>query len=147
MYVCSPQLPSAWIDHFLPNGGTYNYPLIVMLIRPTGLAVVEIFFWNVPLAARLIRLMSIKTKEYEMWSPLWKRPAFHTMFTVFQVTALLVNHRSGDESRSAARLVPGILSLCIVILIPQWWQEEKVKRPLFASGSSETNVRKVYVIR
>ena len=34
-----------------------------MLIRPTGLTLVEIFFWIVPMAARLIRLISIKKKR------------------------------------------------------------------------------------
>ena len=46
------------------NGGTYYYPYVFMLIRLTGLTLVEIFFWIVPMAARLIRLISIKTKEY-----------------------------------------------------------------------------------
>ena len=46
------------------NGGTYYYPFVFMLIRPTGLALVEVFFSDVPIAARLIRLISIKTKEY-----------------------------------------------------------------------------------
>ena len=46
------------------NGGTYYYPFVVMLIRPTDLALVEIFFWNVVMAARLVRLISIKTEEY-----------------------------------------------------------------------------------
>ena len=44
-----------------------------MLIRPTGLTLVKTFFWIVPMAARLIRLISIKTKEYQIWSPLWER--------------------------------------------------------------------------
>ena len=44
-----------------------------MLIRPTGPTLVEIFFWIFPMAARLERLISIKTKEYLSWSPLWKR--------------------------------------------------------------------------
>ena len=38
-----------------------------MLIRPTGLTLVEMFFWIVPMAARFIGLISIKTKEYLIW--------------------------------------------------------------------------------
>ena len=34
-----------------------------MLIRPTSLTLVEIFFWILPMAARLVRVISIKTKE------------------------------------------------------------------------------------
>jgi len=53
------------IDHFHKiNGGTYYYPFVFMLIRPTGLTLVEIFFSIVPMAVRLIMLISIKTKEY-----------------------------------------------------------------------------------
>ena len=37
-----------------------------MLIRPTSLTLVQIFFWILRMAARLVRLISIKTKEYEI---------------------------------------------------------------------------------
>ena len=36
-----------------------------MLIRPTDLTLVEIFFCIVPMVSRLIRLISIKMKEYK----------------------------------------------------------------------------------
>jgi len=61
------------------NGGTWYYPFVFMLIRPTGLTLVETFFWIVPMAARLIRLISIKTKEYQIWLPLWKRSMKDTL--------------------------------------------------------------------
>ena len=46
------------------NGGVFCYSFVFMLIRPTGLILVEIFFWILPMAARLERLICIKTKEY-----------------------------------------------------------------------------------
>jgi len=44
-----------------------------MLIRPTHLVLKQIFFWNLLFVARLVGLISIKTKEYFIWPPLWKR--------------------------------------------------------------------------
>ena len=44
-----------------------------MLIRLTGLISAQKFFWILHIAARLERLISIKTKEYFIWPPLWKR--------------------------------------------------------------------------
>ena len=46
------------------NGGAFCYSFVFMLIRPTGLTLVEIFFRILSMAVRLIRLISIKTKEY-----------------------------------------------------------------------------------
>ena len=64
-----------------------------MLIRPTGLTLVEIFFWIVPMAVRLIGLISIKTKEYSLWSPLWKwsilNPNYDNVF--FSLTIININ--------------------------------------------------------
>ena len=61
------------------NGGTCYHPLVFMLIRPTGLTLVEIFFWIVPITAMQIRLISIKTKEHYIWPPLWKRSIIWTL--------------------------------------------------------------------
>ena len=46
------------------NGGAFCYSFVFMLIRPTRLTLVEIFFRILPLVVRLIGLISIKTKEY-----------------------------------------------------------------------------------
>ena len=68
--------------------------LYIMSIRPTGLTLVEIFFWIVPMAARLINLISIKTKEYLIWPPLWKR--VYTLHNLYKGSVLLndlLSHR------------------------------------------------------
>ena len=46
------------------NGGAFCYFFVFMLIRPSRLTLVEIFFRILPLTVRLIGLISIKTKEY-----------------------------------------------------------------------------------
>ena len=51
-----------------------------MLIRPTALVLKQIFFWNLLVVARLVGLISIKTKEYFIWPPLWKRSIWWQMF-------------------------------------------------------------------
>ena len=40
------------------------YFFVFMLIRPGGLTLDEIFFYILPVAARLERLVSVETKEY-----------------------------------------------------------------------------------
>ena len=51
------------IDHF-HNWRRICYSFVFMLIGPTGLTLVYIFFCILPMAARLERLISIETKEY-----------------------------------------------------------------------------------
>ena len=64
MLLQSKTLLSSNISHtntFI-NGGTYYYAFVFMLIGPTGLTLVEIFFWIVPMAAGLI------LKAYWHWN-------------------------------------------------------------------------------
>ena len=56
------------------------HSFVFMLIRPTALVLKQIFFWNLLVVARLVGLISIKTKEYFIWPPLWKRSIWWQMF-------------------------------------------------------------------
>ena len=60
------------IDHF-HKWRPLLRSFVFMLIRPTALVLKQIFFWNLLVVARLVRLISIRTKEYSIWPPLWKR--------------------------------------------------------------------------
>ena len=65
------------IDHF----HKWRPPLhsfVFILIRPTTLILKQIFsVLNLLIAARLERLIRIKTKEHFIWPPLWKRSTCH----------------------------------------------------------------------
>ena len=61
------------IDHFRIWLRSW-YSFVFMLIRSTGLTFVQVFLRISPMAAGWERLISIKTKEYLIWLPLWKRP-------------------------------------------------------------------------
>ena len=52
-----------FIDHFHEWRGIC-FSFVFMLIRPTGLTLVQMFFCILPKSARLERLISIGTKEY-----------------------------------------------------------------------------------
>ena len=60
------------IDHF-HKWRPLLHSFVFMLIRPTALVLKQIFFWNLLVVARLVRLISIKAKEYFIWPSLWKR--------------------------------------------------------------------------
>ena len=68
----------AWVsavhitDHF-HKWRPLLHSFVFMLIRPTALILKQKFFSNLFVVARLERLISIKTKEYFIWPPLWKR--------------------------------------------------------------------------
>ena len=82
MKVAGAYAPSSWvnnlpvpwfsIDHFHKWRPIW-YSIVFMLIAPTGLILVNIFFWILRIAARLERIIIIKTKEYFIGPPLWKR--------------------------------------------------------------------------
>ena len=59
--VISP-LKYAFIDHFHKWRPTLH-SFVFMLIRPTALVWKQIFFWILLVVARLVGLISIKTKE------------------------------------------------------------------------------------
>ena len=67
------------------NGGTRYHPFVFMLIRPTDLTLVGIFFWIVPMAARLIRLIrliSIKSKRILNFTAIMKEVYKVNLMTV-----------------------------------------------------------------
>ena len=49
------------------------HSFVFMIIRPTALMLKQKLFWNVLVVARLVRLIRIKTNEFFIWTPLWKR--------------------------------------------------------------------------
>ena len=74
----SVKMPWEWelhapIDHF-HKWRPLLHSFVLMLIRPTALILKQVFFWNLLVVARLVGFISIKTKEYFIWPPLWKRP-------------------------------------------------------------------------
>ena len=73
----SVKMPWEWelhapIDHF-HKWRPLLHSFVLMLIRPTALILKQVFFWNLLVVARLVGFISIKTKEYFIWPPLWKR--------------------------------------------------------------------------
>ena len=60
------------IDHF-HKWRPLLHSFVFMLIRPTALVLKQIFLWNLLAVTRLVGLISIKTKEYFIWPPLWKK--------------------------------------------------------------------------
>ena len=62
-----------------------------MLIRRTSLILKQEFFWNLLVLARLERLISIKTKEYFIWPPLWKRSITRVPKNVLKIIEIEVH--------------------------------------------------------
>ena len=75
------------IDHF-HKWRPLLHSFVLMLIRPTALVLKQIFFWNLLFVARLVGLISIKTKEYFIWPPLWKRSMANTKLTFDTIGSL-----------------------------------------------------------
>lgn len=62
------------IDHFRKWWSIYCSFVSILIIRPTSLILERNLFLILHILARLVRPISIKTKEHFVWPPLWKKP-------------------------------------------------------------------------
>ena len=65
-WTSNPFLPRNIGLNFRTDGLIHHAIPLYLFIRPTSLTLVQIFFWILPMAARLERLISIKTKGIKL---------------------------------------------------------------------------------